>query len=113
MEVQDVHVRSLQTSTALSSYYMPHAITPQDVIHLLNRANVSFVLVGAHGLGGWMNKPRATEDVDIVVAARHLKKAIGTLLETFKHLEVDEHVVVIRLRDRETKQVVIDVMKPN
>jgi hypothetical protein len=92
---------------------VPEAITTLEAIRVLNGARVSFVLVGAHGLGGWMQEPRATEDVDVVVAARQLRKATRILLEAFPHLEADEREVVIRLRDRATKQVVIDVMKPN
>jgi hypothetical protein len=113
MKLQDVHVRSLETSTTLSSYYMPHAITPLEVIRVLNAIGVKFMLVGAHGIGGWMDKPRATQDVDIVVATRHHKKAINALLDAFKHLQAEEHDVVTRLRDRETQKVAIDVMKQN
>jgi hypothetical protein len=92
---------------------MPHAILPLDVIRVLNAIGVNFMLVGAHGIGGWMDKPRATRDVDIVVASRHHKKAIKALLDAFKHLEAEDHDVVTRLRDRETQKVAIDVMKQN
>jgi len=113
MNAHDVHSLSLATSTALSGYYMPELITPLQVITVLNGAGVKFVLVGAHGLGGWMQKPRATEDVDVVVGARGVKKAVRVLLAAFPHLEEDDHPVVTRLRDRGTKAVAIDVMKPN
>src|SRR5689334_10163900 len=113
MKVQDVHSSSLATSTFLSGYYMAFAISPYDVIATLNDAGISFVLVGLHGIGGWMNKPRATQDVDVLVAARHHKKAIKALLTAFPQLEPQEHHVVTRLCDRETHKVVIDVMKPN
>lgn len=113
MKLQDVHARSLETSTTLSHYYMPRAILPLDVIRVLNAAHVNFMLVGAHGIGGWMDKPRATQDVDVVVAMRHHKKAIRALLQVFGHLEAEDHDVVTRLRDRETQKVVIDVMKQN
>jgi hypothetical protein len=92
---------------------MEHAVSPYEVIAALNEAGVSFVLVGAYGLGGWIGKPRATEDVDVIVAAKHLKKAIKVLLAAFPHLEVDDLPVVTRLRDRASKAVAIDVMKPN
>lgn len=111
--IRDIHAQSLETSSFLSRYYMPRAITPLEVITVLNRAGVSFVLVGAHGLGGWTNKPRATEDVDVVVAAKHQRKALRALLEEFDHLQAEDHAVVVRLRDPETKKVAIDVMKPN
>jgi hypothetical protein len=113
MIVQDVHARSLAKATLLSSFQMVHAIPPAEVIAVLKAASVSFVLVGAYGLGGWIKKPRATEDVDVIVAARHHKKAIKALLGAFAHLEADDHEVVTRLRDRETREVAIDVMKPN
>jgi Nucleotidyl transferase AbiEii toxin, Type IV TA system len=90
---------------------MPEAITPLDVIRVLNGAGINFVLVGAYGLAGWMKKPRATEDVDVIVAARQHKKATKALSAKFGHLEVEEHEVVTRFRDRETRQVLIDVMK--
>jgi hypothetical protein len=38
---------------------------------------------------------------------------VRELLAAFPHLEADDHEVVTRLRDRETKEVAIDVMKPN
>ncbi len=111
--VQDVHADSLATATLLSSFQMAHAIPPSEVINVLQNVGISFVLVGAYGLGGWIQKPRATEDVDVIVAAKHHKKAIKALLAAFAHLEAEDLPVVTRLRDRETQKVAIDVMKPN
>jgi hypothetical protein len=113
MSTLDVHSYSLAKSTALSSYYMPELITPVQVIRVLNDARIRFVLVGAHGLGGWMRKPRATEDVDVIVAARSVRKAVRELLAAFPQLEAIDHEVVTRLHDRQTQDVAIDVMKPN
>jgi hypothetical protein len=110
--VPDVHARSLATSTALSEYYVADLIPPLEVIRVLNRAGVRFVLAGAHGLGGWTKAPRATEDVDVVVAARGQRKAVAALLAAFPGLSPEEHDVVTRLRERETGTVRIDVMKP-
>jgi hypothetical protein len=113
MAAPDVHGLSLFKSSHLSGVYVPHFIRPEDVIRTLTAAKVSFTLVGAHGLGGWTGKPRATEDVDIVVAQRHVKKAVAALMAAFPHLDVDDQPAVVRLRDRETGAVAIDVMKPN
>jgi hypothetical protein len=113
MSTLDVHARSLKTSTALSVYYMPDTVTPLQVIEVVNRAAVKFVLVGAHSIGGWTGKPRATEVVDILVTARGVTKAVRELLAAFPHLEADDHEVVTRLRDKQSKAVVIDVIKPN
>lgn len=90
---------------------MGKVISPQEVIRVLNRGKISFVLVGAYGLAGWM-KPRATEDVDVVIALRQVKKAVGLLLAQFPHLEAQDAKVVVRLKDKETKEVAIDVMRP-
>jgi len=91
---------------------MPFTIPLVDVIRVLNKAKISYVLVGAHGLASWRGKPRATEDVDVVVNAKHLKKAVKALTAAFPELEPVELPVVIRLRHRETHSVLIDVMKP-
>jgi hypothetical protein len=90
---------------------MQGLIAPLDVITALNRNKISFVLVGLHGLGGWMHEPRATQDVDVIVASRHHKKAVRILLDEFRNLEPVEHPAVTRLHYKETNQVAIDVMK--
>jgi hypothetical protein len=107
----DVHARSLATSSALSSYYVPEFIQPLDVIKVLNVARVRFMLAGLHGLGGWMGKPRATQDVDILVWPRHHKKATKALGVAYPHLEVEDFAVVTRYRDKESGEIVIDLMK--
>lgn len=105
------HERMFAKSAALSSFQMPKTIQPIEVIRVLNRAKISFVLAGAYGLAGWKKESRATEDVDVLVAVRQLKKAVKALLETFP-LEAIDLPVVIRLRDPTTHDVLIDVMKP-
>jgi len=113
MHGSDSHAISLGTSAILSSQQVEDAISPYDVIGLLNQAKISFVLAGAYGLSGWLGKPRATQDVDVIVAVRHLKKATRVLLDAFPDLEADDQSVVIRLKQRESQEVVIDLMKPN
>jgi hypothetical protein len=51
--------------------------------------------------------------VDIVVIQRHVKKSVAALIVAFPNLVVDDKPAVVRLRDRETGAVAIDVMKPN
>jgi len=109
----NVHVDSLATSSALAGYYVANIVLPQDVIRVLNREGIRFVLVGAHGIGGWTGEPRATQDVDVVVGVKLQKKAVRVLLHHFPHLIADDQEVVTRLRDKETKKVLIDVMKAN
>jgi hypothetical protein len=112
MQVQELDERSIRKSALLSSMQMEKAIPPQDVIKVLDRAKISFVLVGAYGLAGWRKESRATEDVDVVVSAKQIKKAVKVLCQAFPHLEPVDLPVVVRLRDRDTQDVAIDVMKP-
>ncbi len=112
MPVLDVYQKHLTRSALLSNDQMPWRILPLDVVRLLNEARISFVLAGAYGLAGWRKESRATEDVDVVVALRQVKKAVGVLLKAFPDLEAVDLPVVVRLRVRGTEDVVIDVMKP-
>ncbi len=113
MSATTVHSRSLATASAITGFQVMDPIAPLQVIAVLNRTKVSFVLVGAYAIGGWTRTPRATQDVDVVVAAKHHKKATAALLEAFPHLVADDNEVVTRLRDRTTQEVAIDLMKPN
>ncbi|MBI1915025.1 MAG: nucleotidyltransferase [Planctomycetes bacterium] len=109
--VEDVHQRFFRTSVALSLAQVKNVIPPLDIIKVLNANGVKFVLVGAHGIAGWMRKPRATQDVDLVVMNQHVKKATRALLKAFPQLEAEDEEVVVRLRDRESKEVLIDLLK--
>lgn len=107
------HSQSVSKASTLTSFQVMNAISPLEVITALNREGISFVLVGAYGLAGWTQKPRATEDVDVIVAGRQHKKAVRALLAAFPDLDADDQEVVTRLRHRDTRTVAIDVMKPN
>ena len=96
----------------LSRYQMPGVIPVVDVIRILNEAKIRFVLVGAYGLAEWRKEARGTEDIDVVVAVKQLRKAVAVLTEAFDHLEPVDLPVVIRLRQRGTENVMIDIMKP-
>lgn len=105
------HEDGLATSTAISGYYVKNFIPPLEVIRVLNAAGVRFMLVGAHGIGGWLAEPRATQDVDVLVALRQHHKAARALVAAFPRLRADDQEVVVRLLDGETQKVVIDIMK--
>ena len=48
----------------------------------------------------------------MVVAERQLKKATRVLLAEFPHLEAQDTEVVVRLKDRQSELVLIDLLKP-
>jgi hypothetical protein len=111
MAVAAPSAAGLALSTKLSRYYVKNFIAPHRIARILNKNNVPYVLVGAHGINTWLEEPRATQDVDVIVGFRHDKKAVRLLLEAFPQLAAEDHEVVTRLRDPESGKVVIDVMK--
>lgn len=112
------HRAALETSRALCRTFArmyPEAglmVDPADVFEALNQAGVRFVLMGAHGIGGWMHQARATRDVDVVVRKTHFKKAVKAISQRFPELIIDEHAVVTRFLDPSDKEAVIDLMRP-
>jgi hypothetical protein len=87
-------------------------ISPKKVIRLLREANVRFVLMGTHGIGGWRSEPRATQDVDVLVVRKDHTKAVRILHEAFPKLIVEEGVVVTRFKNPKSGEPLINVMKP-
>jgi hypothetical protein len=94
-------------------------VQPQQVIDVLTEAGIErWVLMGLYGYVGYLAMPRATQDVDILVADEELEAAIEAILVRWPALQVDRQHVVVRFRDPgevaidgEMKQV-IDLMRP-
>jgi len=86
---------------------------PEEIIPVLNKAGVRFLLMGTHGVGAWRSEPRATQDVDFLIAARDHAKAVRAIRAAYPELEVIEGVVVTRFKDKDLDKVVIDLMRPN
>jgi hypothetical protein len=113
------HERSLEQTRWLTQdqyrRWRPDAmqIDPDDVIQLLNRAGVKFILMGHHGISGWLSHPRATRDVDVLVQKRHHAKAVRAIQAAYPTLTKADNPVVTRFRDPDSGDVVIDVMRPN
>jgi hypothetical protein len=103
----------LAISTALSRHYVKHFISPEAVIDVLNAAGVRFMLAGAHAIGGWTNEPRTTQDVDVLVATRHVRTAIRAIQAAYPRLELRDTPVVARFVEPRTGKIVLDVMKAN
>jgi hypothetical protein len=112
------HLQALEISSRLTAYFrrkhrpMATQVTPERVIEVLNEAGVKPVLMGTHGLGGWRSQVRATEDVDVLVRKKDIRKAVRALQSEYPELTIADFPVVTRFTDPATKQVVIDVMKP-
>src|ERR1700680_1321779 len=87
-------------------------VTPENVIATLHAAGINPVLMGTHGINVYRDEARATQDVDVLVTKREVRKAIRVLEEAFPYLEIVENSAVARFVDPVSQKVVLDVMKP-
>lgn len=71
------HADYLSRSSILSLRQTKHILPLALIIKALNREHIRCVLVGAHGHMSWRKEARATEDIDILVMARHQKEGVG------------------------------------
>lgn len=119
------HAEGIRTSTWLTSDYRKNYrsdamdITPSDVVECLVKAGVEqWVLMGLHGYVGYLPMPRATQDVDVMVAIEEKEKAVGAVSARWPTLVVSELSVVIRFKDPldcfsdGRPKPVIDIMLP-
>ncbi len=119
------HAYAIRKSTWLTSVFRRQYregamdITPQDVIDALIAGGVKdWVLMGLHGYVGYMPEPRATQDVDVMVAYGSRARAKKAILVRWPNLVVRELSQVMRFADPadvdaqgKPKQV-IDLMHP-
>ena len=87
-------------------------VDPCDLMAALNNAVVSFVLIGQHGISGWLSSPRATRDVDAVVADADFQRAISTIEDKWRLLTVVDVPIACRFLDPTDGQAVIDLFRP-
>lgn len=112
------HRWALEVSDRLRQSYcrmhrpLAHMIDAAEIIEVLNRVGVRPVLMGTHALNTWRSEPRATQDVDILVRKKDVRKAVKALREAYPDLQPEDFTVVTRFIDPSSKKSVIDVMKP-
>lgn len=94
--------------------YFPRTamIRPEQVIAILNKAKVRFVLMGTYAINGYRDEARATQDVDVLVRTKDHAKAVKAIRGNFPNFPVEDFPVVTRFRDPTTDKPVIDLMKP-
>jgi len=83
-------------------------ILPVEIFRILNAAKLKAVLVGAHAVNAHSGDPRTTVDVDIL--GDKPKRLAAVLSAAYPMLTVEEHPVVIRLKDAEHEA--IDIIRP-
>lgn len=116
MRAAAYHADSIQLSSFLSKLPMLGRETtrtvmrmaPLELIPVLKAAGIEFVLIGAHGIAGWMEEPRATQDVDFLIRERDKAKATKALLDRYPDLKLEKHLDVWRFKRSE--KYVVDLM---
>lgn len=106
MKPANRHAESIRTSSFLSKLPMigleqeedVQRLAPSDLIPLLQKAGIDFVLAGAHGIAGWLREPRATQDVDFIVRMKDRQKAADAILARHPDFEMEKHPDVWRLK---------------
>jgi hypothetical protein len=113
------HLEALHTGSRVTGWFRrgrePEVlhVSPENVLAALKKAGINCVLMGVHGINVYRDQARATDDVDVLVTKKDVRKAIRVLDETFPYLEIRENSAVARFVNLATLKVVIDVMKPS
>ena len=117
--VEQKHWYGLHTSSRLTSHFrrarqpMATDVTPEAVLEILNGAGVRPVLMGTHAINTWRSEPRATQDVDVLVRKKDVRKAVRALHRAFPRLTMQDLPVVTRFFEPSSDKSVLDVMKPS
>src|SRR5438105_9558717 len=88
------HLQALHIGSELTGWFRkdrePHVlkVTPENVIATLHGVGINAVLMGTHGINVYRDEARATQDVDVLVTKREVRKAIRVLEDAFPYLEV-------------------------
>jgi hypothetical protein len=89
-------------------------ISLAKIFRALRRNNVPFVLTGAHGISGWMGRPRSTHDVDILVkAGRNYVRAVQAIQALYPKLEARRFAGITAFFVPGETESVIDVAYPH
>jgi hypothetical protein len=116
------HHEAIQESASLErsfrrqwSHEVPaNPVELNQVLKVLTQKKVPFVLTGAHAIGGWTGRPRATQDVDILVkAGRNHARAVKVLRELYPQLEVRRFPWLTAFFIPGERESVIDVVYPH
>jgi hypothetical protein len=108
-----LHLSSDLTDTFRRMYQrMALAVAPERVIEVLCQAGVRCVLMGTHALGTWRSEPRATQDVDVLVRKKDVRRAVRALHAEYPTLMLQDTPAVARFIDPASGKSVVDVLKP-
>ncbi len=111
-------VRESARITSIQCTLMKKKVSPDvaltKIVRALNEKRIPFVLTGAHAIGGYTGRPRATKDVDILVkSGRNHARAVKAIRELYPALEVRKFGGVTAFFVPGETDAVIDVIYPH
>lgn len=93
---------------------VPSPVDLNQILLTLTQKKIPFILTGAHGIGSWTGRPRATQDVDILVkGGRNLTRAVNAIKALYPELEVKVFFGVSAFFIPGEKESVIDITYPH
>lgn len=107
----------LEKSHQLSRQAVDDAVSPRDVVLQLTSVGANYVLIGGHMLSFYTGNPRATVDVDVIVSATHVKKAVEAVSRAYPVLDTEDLIYNVRFKSRakgkSTEPERIDIVRSN
>jgi hypothetical protein len=114
------HAEGVRECDQLTTQYrkmwgdMADVVHVDEIIRTLTAKKIPFVLTGAHGISGWTGRPRATQDVDILVkGGRNFARAVTAIRTLYPHLESRRFAGVTGFFPPGKKDSVVDVTYPH
>jgi hypothetical protein len=112
--VQRVSFLQRQYRVQWSGHVSSSPVDLNQIIKTLIQKRIPFVLTGAHGISGWLGKPRNTQDVDILVkGGRNHGRAVKAVRALYPQLEVRDFTGLTAFFVQGEKESVIDVVYPH
>jgi hypothetical protein len=114
------HAEAVEECAYLSTQYrkisseMANVLIDLDrILEGLTTKKVPFVLTGAHGISSWTGRPRATQDVDILVkSGSNYARAVRVIRALYPQLEERRFAGLTAFFPPGEKQSVIEVIYP-
>jgi hypothetical protein len=117
MSVIDFHEQTLKRSVQIakaSAHFYPRwrFVSPFEVVRILNRERIRFVLIGSFGLCGWRKESLAAGYAEALVGGTVWKKAVAALADVLPKLWARESQESVELRHPATGRTAVKVVKP-
>ena len=85
------HMQALHISSEVTSWFRQERqpqvlhVTPERVLATLRRAGVNCVVMGTHAVNTYRDEARATQDVDVLVTKKDVRKSFTSSSACISH----------------------------